>query len=77
MCICHIYGLRTRVINGGELLEHYCPVCGYSETIPVHQPTLQDLVGKEKAAQIRAARSQPVIVREYRVGNTIIGRAGR
>ena len=52
MCICDIYGLRTRTMKGGEFLDRYCPVCGYSETIPVHQPTLEDLVGREKAAQI-------------------------
>jgi len=76
MCVCDIYGLRTRTVNG-EFLERYCPACGYSETVPVLQPTLEQLVGKEKAAQIRAARSQPVIVREFRVGKRIIGRLGR
>lgn len=75
MCVCDKYGLRSRIVNGGELLELYCPVCGYSEIVPVKQPTLEQLVGREKAAEIRAARSQPVIIREYRVGNRIIGRA--
>lgn len=62
MCICDVYGLKTRMIYTEAQdkrlptneIEHYCSVCHYSFRESIIQPTLEQIVGAEKAAKIRA-----------------------